>query len=174
MTPKSRQQPDTALVRFDGPAPEVAISTDLVRKGVMVAPAIVGLSWLIWGSAGAWSSLYGVGLVLVNFAASAALLSVAARISLAFVMGATLFGYLVRLAFIFAAVWFVAEASWISIPALGATIIVTHLGLLVWELRYVAITLAHSGLAADQPGLAADQPGLADEQPASNPSNTAH
>jgi hypothetical protein len=40
----------------------------------------------------------------------------------------------------------VTDASWISLPALGATIIVTHLGLLLWELKYVALSLAHPGL----------------------------
>lgn len=151
MTPKTRQPVDTATVRFDGPAPEVGISKDLVKRGLVVAPVLVGISALIWGANGAWSSAYGVALVLANFAASAALLSIAARISLAMVMGTTLFGYLIRLGVIFAAVWIVADASWISIPALGATIIVTHLGLLVWELRYVAITLAHSGVTSDRP-----------------------
>jgi hypothetical protein len=57
-----------------------------------------------------------------------------------------MFGYLIRLGLIFIAVWFVKDASWISLPALGATIIVTHLGLLAWELKYVAISLAHPGL----------------------------
>lgn len=61
-------------------------------------------------------------------------------------MGAILFGYLLRLGLIFAAVWVVRDAAWISFPALGATIIITHLGLLVWELKYVAISLAYPGL----------------------------
>mgnify|MGYP003297156508 CR=1 FL=1 len=47
---------------------------------------------------------------------------------------------------IFLAVWLVKDASWISLPALGATIIFTHLGLLVWELKYVAMSLAYPGL----------------------------
>ena len=42
-----------------------------------------------------------------------------------------LFGYLIRLGLIFLAVYLVRDAAWISLPALGATIIVTHLGLLV-------------------------------------------
>ena len=60
-------------------------------------------------------------------------------------MGGVLFGYLIRLGLIFLAVWLVKDAGWISLPALGATIIVTHLGLLVWELKYVAISLAYPG-----------------------------
>ena len=36
-------------------------------------------------------------------------------------------------------------------PALGATIIATHLGLLFWELKYVAISLAQPGLKSARP-----------------------
>jgi hypothetical protein len=61
-------------------------------------------------------------------------------------MGAVLFGYLARLGLIFLAVLLVRDASWISLAALGTTIIVTHLGLLLWELKYVALSLAHPGL----------------------------
>ena len=61
-------------------------------------------------------------------------------------LGGVLFGYLFRLGLIFLAVFAVRDAGWISLPALGATIIVTHLGLLVWELKYVALSLAYPGL----------------------------
>ena len=85
-------------------------------------------------------------LVLVNFALSAGIVAVTARISMGLMMGGVLFGYLLRLALILVAVLAVRHAGWISLPALGATIIVTHLGLLVWELKYVALSLAHPGL----------------------------
>ena len=65
-------------------------------------------------------------------------------------MGATMFGYLIRLALIFLAVWLVRDASWISLPALGSTIIITHLGLLFWEMKYVALSLAAPGLKPSQ------------------------
>ncbi|MEA3185697.1 MAG: hypothetical protein QOJ74_2174, partial [Ilumatobacteraceae bacterium] len=70
----------------------------------------------------------------------------AAKISLRVMMAAVLFGYLFRLGLIFLAVYLVKDAGWISLPALGATIIVTHLGLLVWELKYVAMSLAYPAL----------------------------
>jgi hypothetical protein len=70
---------------------------------------------------------------------------------MAMLMGATLFGYLFRLALITVAVLLVKDAAWISLPALGATIIVTHLGLLIWELRYVALSLAYPGLKPARP-----------------------
>jgi hypothetical protein len=95
---------------------------------------------------GVWSSAYAIALVLVNFSLAAALIAGSARISLGLMMGAILFGYLVRLGLIFVAVLLVKDAGWISLPALGATIIVTHLGLLLWEMKFVAVSLAHPGL----------------------------
>lgn len=136
---------------LDGPAPEVGISRDLVKRGFMAAPVVLGFAAFIWGLPGLAGAAYGLAIVLANFAASAALIAFAARISVGWIMGATLFGYLIRLALIFTAVWMVRDADWISFPALGATIIVTHLGLLVWELKYVAISLAHSGVESDRP-----------------------
>lgn len=132
--------------RLDGPAPEIAVSKDIGRRGLISAPLIVAVCGVIWGGDGAWSSAYGVAIVLGNFALSAATIAVTARISLGLMMGGVLFGYLIRLGLIFVAVWVVKDAGWVSLPALGATIIVTHLGLLAWELKYVAISLAHPGL----------------------------
>lgn len=134
------------VTQLDGEPVEVEVSADMVKHGLLAAPAVIGLAGLVWGTAGAWSAAYAIALVLLNFALSAALISYTARISLGLMMGATLFGYLVRLGLIMLAVLLVKDAGWISLPALGATIIVTHLGLLVWELKYVAITLAHPGL----------------------------
>ena len=84
--------------------------------------------------------------MLINFALAAGAIALTARISLGLMMGAILVGYLVRLGLIFLAVYLVKDSSWISLPALGATIIVTHLGLLVWEMKYLAMSLAHPGL----------------------------
>mgnify|MGYP000182348185 CR=1 FL=1 len=140
--------PDTDLLstRFEGPAPEVGVSNDMIKRGLMVAPILIGACAVIWGGDGAWSSAYGIAIVLANFALAAGLIAAAARISVALMMGATLFGYLIRLGLIFLAVFLVKDASWISLPALGCTIIVTHLGLLFWEMKYVALSLAHPGL----------------------------
>ncbi len=147
MNTASKNSPPSAFAtRIDGPAPEVEVSLDIVKRGLMAAPVLVALCGVIWGGDGALSSLYGIGLILVNFALSAALIAVTARISLGLMMGAVLFGYLIRLSLVFLAVLLVRDASWISLPALGATIIVTHLGLLAWELKYLAISLAHPGL----------------------------
>jgi hypothetical protein len=145
------ERTDLLITRVDGPAPEMAVSRDIVKRGVIVAPALIAVCLVIWGADGAWSSAYGIAIVLANFALAAALVTVTAKISVGVMMGAVLFGYLGRLALIFAAVWFVQDAAWISFPALGATIIVTHLGLLMWEMKYVSISLAHPGLKPTAP-----------------------
>ncbi len=137
---------DPMTQRFEGPAPEVGVSNDMIKRGLIVAPVLIGICAVIWGSDGAFSSAYGIAIVLTNFALAAGLIAAAARISVALMMGATLFGYLIRLGLIFLAVLLVKDAGWISLPALGSTIIVTHLGLLFWEMKYVAISLAHPGL----------------------------
>lgn len=136
----------TATTALTGPAPEVGVTKDMVRRGLIVAPLLIAVCGFVWGLDGALSCAYGIGIVLLNFALSATLVAVTARISLGLMMGAVLFGYLIRLGLIFLAVFLVKDAGWISLPALGATIIVTHLGLLIWEMKYVALSLAHPGL----------------------------
>lgn len=142
---------DAFTTRLDGPAPEVDVSKDIGKRGLLVAPVIIAACGVIWRADGAWSSAYGIALVLANFLLAAATIATTARISLGLMMGGVLFGYLIRLGLIFIAVWLVKDAGWISLPALGATIIVTHLGLLAWELKYVAMSLAHPGLKPARP-----------------------
>ena len=133
-----------------GPAPEVTVSNDMIKRGLIVAPVLIAVCALIWGSNGAVSCAYAIGIVLVNFAMAAGIVAVTAKISLQLMMASVLFGYLLRLGLIFLAVYLVKDAGWISLPALGATIIFTHLGLLVWELKYVAMSLAYPGLKPKQ------------------------
>ena len=149
---------DTFTTRLDGPAPEVDVTKDLSKRGLLVAPLVVAVCAVIWGGNGAWSALFGVAIVLVNFALAAGTIAMTARISLSLMMGAILFGYLVRLGLILLAVLLVKDAGWISRPALGATIIVTHVGLLAWELKYVALSLAHPGLRPARASSPSDRP----------------
>lgn len=132
--------------RYDASAPEVEIARDLAVRGLLVAPVLLGLSALVWGANGAWSALFAIGLVVGNFLLAAGMLSWAGKISVAFVMAAALFGYLLRLGIVTAAVLLVKDLSWVELVPLGLTIIVTHLGLLLWETKYVSASLAHPGL----------------------------
>jgi len=138
--------PSVLAMRDTGPSPEAEITRDIVKRGLIAAPVLIGASWLIWGDAGAWSSAYGLGLVLCNFMIAAGLVATTARISYALMMAATLFGYVLRLGIVALAVMLVRNEHWVDLVALGLTLVVTHLGLLFWEMRYVSATLAFPGL----------------------------
>lgn len=137
---------DPMLTRLEGPAPEQQIAFDLVRRSVPFAPVWLALCAAVWGMNGALSAGYGLGLVLLNFLLAGATLAWAARISVTLLMGAALFGFLIRLGLIFIAVWLVKDAEWVEMLPLGLTIIVAHLGLLAWETRYVSASLAYPSL----------------------------
>lgn len=138
--------PSPLALAMEGKAPEVSISRHMVRRGVVVAPLLMAVSATFAGYRGAVSCAFAIALVLGNFMLAAGSIALTAQISLGLMMAATLFGYLIRLALIGVAVYLVRDASWVSIPSLGGTIIVTHLGLLVWEMKFVAASLAFPGL----------------------------
>jgi hypothetical protein len=137
----------TVLAANDaGPAPERQVALDMVKRALFVAPIPIVLGALVWGGAGAASAGYAFAIVLANFLLAAWMLGAAARISYALVMGVALFGYLMRLGLIFLAIFPVKDAAWVEPVPLGITLVVAHIGLLLWELRYVSASLAFPGL----------------------------
>lgn len=137
---------DSAQSQGLASTPEGAIALDIARRALPLAMVPIGVSAAVSGGSGAASAGFAVALVLTNLLISAWLLATAARISHAMLMVAALLGYPVRLALIAAAVLAVAGAAWVVPTALGVTLIVSHLGLLAWELRYVSASLAFPGL----------------------------
>ena len=130
----------------DGPAPESEIVRDLTRRALPVAPAVVAVAGLVAGVDGALSAAVGLALVVVNFVVAATSLAWAARINYGVMMGVALFGYLLRISALFGAVFLLRELAWVHVASLGVTIVVSHLGLLAWELKYVSASLAHPAL----------------------------
>ena len=100
--------------------PEKNIVSDMLSRGLKITPLWLLLSLAIWGVDGVASSAIGLGLIFANFLAAAAFLTIA-------VIG-------------FSKITFFAPVP------LAITIIVSHLGLLVWETRYVSLSLAYPGL----------------------------
>jgi hypothetical protein len=139
-------------------APEVEVASDLARRAIPVAAVLVIVSSIVWGAPGAWSSLFSVALVVLNFVAAARLIAWGARISQAVLMGAVLGGYVVRMAAITAALWLAKDASWAERVPLFGTLLITHVGLLVWEARYVSASLAFPGLAPRRSSTPASNP----------------
>ncbi len=136
------------------PAQEVEreLAFDMLKRGVWFAPVVLLLASLVWGAEGATSGLVAIGLVAVNLVLAAVGLSCAAKRSLNMIMAMSLGGFAVRMGLVCAVLFAVRDASWVDLTALGVTVLVTHLGLLFWELRYVSASLAFPGLkpAADK------------------------
>ncbi|MFM7262210.1 MAG: ATP synthase subunit I [Acidimicrobiales bacterium] len=136
----------------DRTQPEVEVVWDMVRRAVFASPVLLVLGFVIWGTGGLVGAAYGLLLITVNFVSSASSIAWAAQRSQVLLMVAVMGGYLFRLAFLFATVFPVRHAGWISVQSLCATMLVTHLGLLVWEIKFVSVSLAHPGLKPRRTG----------------------
>jgi hypothetical protein len=136
----------TTVVQPDSVAPEADVARDLLRRMVWIAPLFVVGGLIGWGLDGALSALFALALVAANFAAAAALIGWGAKTSPGALMIAVLGGYIVRLAAVLGAIWAVQDLAWVEMVPLGITLVATHLGLLIWETRYVSLSLAFPGL----------------------------
>ena len=130
----------------DPTATEGAIARDLTRRAIWVAPVFLLVGVLGWGLDGLLSSALALVLVAVNFRLGAAIITRAAQISINALYGAVLGGYVVRLALMTAVVLVVKAIGLLATVPFAITLLVTHLGLLAWESRHVAMTLAAPGL----------------------------
>jgi hypothetical protein len=130
----------------DAPAVEREIAFDMLKRGIWFTPAILIAATAIWGSDGAASAAVAIAVVLVNLVLAALSLSWAARRSLTLVMAVALGGFAVRMGLVTVVLLLVKDESWVDLTALGVTVLVTHLGLLFWELRYVSASLAFPAL----------------------------
>ena len=138
-------QPFATLI--DGPAPERDIARDIVLKRALpILPIVLIAAALPWGLTGAISAGYALVLVCLNFLLAAALMAWSAKISLTLMMGVVLGGYILRLGLLVLAVVPFRHADWMQIVPVAITLGVTHVGLLLWELRHVAGSLAYPGL----------------------------
>jgi hypothetical protein len=141
------------MTATDGQAPvppaaevERELAFDMLKRGVWFAPAILVIATMIWGTEGAASAALAIALVSVNLVLAALALSWAAKVSLTAIMAVSLGGFAVRMGLVTAVLFSVRDADWINMMALAITVLVTHLGLLFWELRYVSASLAFPGL----------------------------
>lgn len=137
---------DPMRTRTDGSAVESEVAKDLVRRGIYALPVVLLLGLLGWGTNGLLSVGYASMLILANFWISAVLLQWAGRISLGFLMGMSLGSFVLRVGAIVAAVLLVKNQSWVESVPLALTLVIAHLGLLLWETRYVSASLAFPGL----------------------------
>jgi hypothetical protein len=128
------------------PPVERELVVDIARRGLLVAPAIIAIAGVARGGAGAASAGIAVAIVILNLALSAATLSWASRTSLNLLMVAALGGFLLRMGLVVAVIAMIRHEPWVDLPTLAVTLLLTQLGLLFWEAKYVSATLAYPGL----------------------------
>ena len=128
------------------PAVERIIAGDLLKRGAMIAPAALVVGALVDGRHGVLTVAFALAIVLANLALSAALLAWAAPQSPTVLMATALGGFLGRMVVVGVAVWAVHDAPWVHMGLLGVAVLVTHLGLLAWETKYVSASLAFPAL----------------------------
>ncbi|MCU1457562.1 MAG: synthase chain [Actinomycetia bacterium] len=138
--------PATTDLAESDPAYEGQIAGDLVRRLLIVSPAVLLVAGVVRGVDGLISAAIGLVLVALNFLLAARLISYTARRSPGAVMGVVLGGYIVRIGLLFAIALALENVSWIDIPVLVLTIAIVHLALLTWEMRHVSLTLGFPGL----------------------------
>ena len=126
--------------------PSIEVGNDLVRRGLLLLPVLVLVAGLLRGVDGAVSAALAVAVVLLNFAIAAYSLAWAARVSPNAVAATALGTYIVRIGIVVAAFVVCRNLAWFDKWVFGITLIATHLGLLVWETRYVGLTLGAPGL----------------------------
>jgi hypothetical protein len=131
--------------------PERQVALDIVRRGAIISPVIIVFAGVLRGWDGAASAAIALVIVLCNFAASAAIISRAAKSGATAVGAAAMGGYILRLGVIFVALLLLRNVSWIDMPTLGLVLVGTHIGLLTWEMKYVSLTLAAPGLRPARP-----------------------
>ena len=127
-------------------APERAMATDIIRRGLIGGPVLVGVCAGVWGFDGLWSSGYALGLILVNFWLAASLITWSMRISPTMLMAGVMGGYFIRLGILTGAYFLVRNTGWFEALPFVITLVAAHIVLLVWETRYVSMSLAYPGL----------------------------
>ncbi len=125
---------------------ELRIARHLARHALLAAPVVVLGVGIVRGPDGAISAAIGLGLVALNFLASARIIGWAARRSVGAIYGAIFGGFFVRLAALVGIVFALEPVSFVDIPVLVLTVGIAHLALLAWETRSVSLTLAAPGL----------------------------
>lgn len=121
---------------------ERQVVADMVRRAAPALPLPLLVAGVLRGTDGAFSAAFAVALVILNFVLAAVLLTRAARISPVALAAVAMGGFVARLALIVVAFLIVKDQAWVDVPSFGFTLVITHLGLLLWETRHVSASLA--------------------------------
>ncbi|HUU62162.1 MAG TPA: hypothetical protein VMX37_07240 [Acidimicrobiia bacterium] len=112
---------------------EAAMGRATARRALLVGPVLVAVFWLTRGGDGAAAAAIGVAIVAGNFLLSGAVLSLAARHSLAVYHAAAVVGFFVRLGLIMLVMLGVAWIWEFDRLAMAIAVVASYLVLLTWE-----------------------------------------
>jgi hypothetical protein len=128
------------------PAVEREIVTDLVRRGLFAAPVIVVVAGVARGWHGLVSAALAVLVVLINYTIAAVLMTRAKDNGPVALGVAAMIGFVVRMIIVVGALLLLRHQPWIDLVVFGIVLVLTHVGLLAWETKYLSISLAEPGL----------------------------
>ena len=126
-------------------AVEARMSRHMLALGVPLAAVAVAVSTIIAGSAGFWSSLIAVLIVLVNLGLVGYLISKASASSPVAAMATALASFFVMLVALTIFVVLFHRSHWMNLRIFGISMIALHLVLVGVEARKVSGRLAFSG-----------------------------
>ena len=128
------------------------IAFDILRRGLLAAPLGIALGALLAGWAGAIGVALGVAVVCLNFLVAGLLQSWAATKGSPGLLGGTvLAGVILRFVVVIVALVLARHASFLDLTSFGLALVVSHLGLLIWEAKAVRLQLAFPGLRPKNP-----------------------
>lgn len=120
------------------PGIELRLARHIARRVLLVGVPIAAVWWALRGVAGGLSAAGGVAIVAGNYLLTGAVLSRAARVSLGFLHGAALVGFVLRMGLIAGTMLAAAALLPVDRVALGISAVVAYLAALIWEAAVVA------------------------------------
>ena len=117
---------------------EAILARHTVKRVILVGPLLIAVFWLLRGPDGGIAAAVGIAMVVVNFLLAGAIMSLAARLSLAMYHAAALLGFALRLGLITVTMLVVARLFEIDRLAFGLTAVTAYLVLISWEALAVA------------------------------------
>ena len=126
------------------PAVEREVGLDLARRAALIAPVVLAAAYVWRGIDGLLGAAIALALVAANFIAGALSLQWAGRRGPTALATVAVGGFLVRMAVVLGVIVLVQDT--VDLACLLGVLVVSHVGLLIWETKHLSISLAAPGL----------------------------
>lgn len=148
-TPRPVQnRPEIEAYLASRPGVELSMATGMVKRLVIVGPVMVAIFGILKGADGVVAAATGAAMVGAYYLLTGWILSVTARVSLGTYYAGALFGFLVRLVLIGLTMAVLGNQVGMDRVALGATVAVTYVALLMWEAATFRTSASRVGFRA--------------------------